>query len=243
MAVASLAPAIAGVRRGRAAPNPGSTLSRARCRRPQKGYQQLTGLSPEILKPVVGTVLIAVAALMLLAPKVNCPDRFAPLAGPLVGVGGGMLGGLAGQPGPIVFLYLLSCGVSGGRFVQYSSMYVALASVALTLAMGRAGAIGLEGAAFSAICTIPILFGMWVGQRVREVVSAGLFRKLVLGMVVLGGFSMVEPALSIIFAAHASGSAMVAQHRPSDSASQRHKGRSLTRAPLISAMDGRLGAF
>ncbi len=178
------------------------------------GVQLLTGLSPEILKPVVGTVLIAVAVLMLLAPKVNCPDRFAPMAGPLVGVGGGMLGGLAGQPGPIVFLYLLSRGVSGGRFVQYSSMYVALASVALTLALGRAGAIGLEGAAVSAICTIPILLGMWVGQRVREVVSAGLFRKLVLGMVVLGGFSMVEPALSIIFAAHASGSATVAQHRP-----------------------------
>jgi len=116
------------------------------------------------------------------------------LAGPLVGVGGGMLGGLAGQPGPIVFLYLLSCGVSGGRFVQYSSIYVALASVALTLAMGRAGAIGLEGAAFSAICTIPILFGMWVGQRVREVVSARLFRKLVLAWSSWAVFSMVEPA-------------------------------------------------
>src|SRR6266700_842927 len=80
------------------------------------GVQLLTGLSPEILKPVVGTVLFAVAVLMLLAPKVNCPDRFAPMAGPLVGVGGGMLGGLAGQPGPIVFLCRLSRGINGGRF-------------------------------------------------------------------------------------------------------------------------------
>jgi hypothetical protein len=37
MAVASLAPAIAGVRRGGAAPNAGATLSRVRCRRPQNG--------------------------------------------------------------------------------------------------------------------------------------------------------------------------------------------------------------
>jgi len=178
------------------------------------GVYLLTSLSPDILKAVVGTALIGVAALMLLAPKLNCPDRLAPVAGPLVGVGGGSLGGLAGQPGPIVFLYLLSRGLNGSRFVQYSSLYVALASVALTLALGRAGAIGWEDAAFSAMCTIPILLGMWVGQRARELVSAGLFRKLVLGMVVLGGFTMVEPALSIVFAAHASGPTVVAHHLP-----------------------------
>src|SRR3954454_15284595 len=163
------------------------------------GVHLLTSLSPEILKPVVGTALIAVAALMLLAPKLNCPNRFAPAAAPLVGVGGGILGGLAGQAGPIVFLYLLSRDINGSRFVQYSSLYIALTSVALTLALGGAGAIGFDSAAVSAVCTIPILLGMWVGQRVREGVSAGLFRKLVLGMVMLGGVSMVEPALSIAF--------------------------------------------
>jgi uncharacterized protein len=167
------------------------------------GVHLLTSLSPDILKPVVGIAQIAVAALMLLAPKANCPDRFAPVAGPLVGVGGGILGGLAGQAGPIVFLYLLSRGINGNRFVQYSSMYIVLASIALTLALGRAGAIGVDSAIVSAVCTIPILLGMWAGRRVREHVSAGLFRKLVLGMVMLGGITMVEPALSTVLAATA----------------------------------------
>jgi uncharacterized membrane protein YfcA len=176
------------------------------------GVELLTGLSPEILKPVVGAVLIAVAALMLLAPKLHCHDRVAPVAAPLVGVGG-ILGGLAGQPGPIVFLYLLSRGINGSRFVQCSSMYVALASTALTLALGGAVAIGFDGVTVSAVCTIPILLGMWVGQRVREGVPTALFRRLVLGMVILGGISMVEPALSIIFTAHASETAVAAQHR------------------------------
>jgi uncharacterized membrane protein YfcA len=176
------------------------------------GVYLLTSLSPDILKPVVGIALIAVAALMLLAPSLKCPDRFAPVAGPLVGVGGGILGGLAGQPGPIVFLYLLSRGINGNRFVQYSSMYIALASVALTLALSRVGAIGVDGATVSAVCTIPILLGMRVGQRAREVVSAGLFRKLVLGMVILGGVSMVGPAFSMIFTTAGLGSAGAAQH-------------------------------
>jgi uncharacterized protein len=158
------------------------------------GVHLLTSLSPSILKPVVGITLITIAAVMLLAPKVKCPDRFALVAGPLVGVGGGVLGGLAGQSGPIVFLYLLSRGINGNRFVQYSSMYVALTSVALTLALTGVGAVGVDGASVSVICTMPILLGMWVGQRVREVVSAELLRKLVLGMIILGGVSMVELA-------------------------------------------------
>jgi uncharacterized protein len=178
------------------------------------GVYLLTSLSPTVLKPVVGIALIAVAALMLVAPKVKCPDRFAPVVGPFVGVGGGVLGGLAGQPGPIVFLYLLSRGISGNRFVQYSSMYIALTSVALTLALSRVGAIGVDGATVSVICTMPILLGMWIGQRVREVVSAGLFRKLVLGMIILGGVSMVEPALSMIFAMAGSGSVEAAPRMP-----------------------------
>jgi uncharacterized membrane protein YfcA len=112
--------------------------------------------------------------------------------------------------GPIVFLYLLSRDINGSRFVQYSSSYIALTSIAL--ALGGAGAIGFDSAAVSAACTIPILLGMCIGQRVREGVSAGLFRKLVLGMVMLGGVSMVEPVLAIAFATAGSGSTEVAHH-------------------------------
>src|SRR5690242_13748674 len=46
------------------------------------GVYLLTGLSPDLLKPVVGVALIGVAALMLLAPKLVCPDHVAPFAGP-----------------------------------------------------------------------------------------------------------------------------------------------------------------
>jgi uncharacterized membrane protein YfcA len=163
------------------------------------GVHLLNNLSPDVLKPVAGIALIAVGLLMLLAPKVNCPDRYAPIAGPLAGIGGGILGGLVGQSAPVVSLYLLSRGINGGRFVQYSSMYLVIASAALTMALGKSGAFGSAGIVTSAACTIPILLGMWVGQRFRAGVPAALSRKLVLGVVVLGGLSMVQPAISVVF--------------------------------------------
>jgi uncharacterized membrane protein YfcA len=165
------------------------------------GVRLLTSLSPNILKPVVGAALIGVAVSMLVAPKLHCPERLAPIASPIAGIGSGILGGLAGQSAPILSLYLLSRGITGNRFVQYSSIYLVFASIALALTLGNAGAIGWMGATISTACSVPILFGMWVGQRVRAGVPAALSRKLVLCMVALGGISMVHLPLSTVFSA------------------------------------------
>ncbi|MGA8402090.1 MAG: sulfite exporter TauE/SafE family protein [Stellaceae bacterium] len=165
------------------------------------GVHLLTGLSPDVLKPIAGVALIVLALLMLLAPKLSCPDRYAPIASPLAGVGSGILGGLAGQSAPVMCLYLLSRGINGNRFVQYLSLYLVITSTALTIALGKSGALGWSGVAISAACTIPIVLGMWVGQRLRAGLPTALSRKLVLGVIVLGGISMTQPAVSAVFAA------------------------------------------
>jgi uncharacterized membrane protein YfcA len=168
------------------------------------GVYLLTSLSPDTLKPIIGMALIGVAVSMLLAPKLQCPDRFATIAGPIAGIGSGILGGLAGQSAPVVSLYLLSRGISGNRFVQYCSMYLIFASIALTLALGGAGAIGWAGATISLVWSLPILLGMWVGQRVRAGIPEALSRKLVLCVVVLGGLSMVHVPPFAVFSTPAS---------------------------------------
>jgi hypothetical protein len=100
-------------------------------------------------------------------------------------------------------LYLLSRGITGNRFVQYCSLYLIFASIALTVALGSAGAMSWDGAMISAVCSIPIFVGMWMGRRVRASIPEALARKLVLGMVVLGGLIMVDLPLSAVFSTSA----------------------------------------
>jgi len=52
---------------------------------------------------------------------------------------------------------------------------------------------------------------MWVGRRVRAGIPEALSRKLVLGMVVLGGLSMVHLPLFAIFSTPASHAATPTQ--------------------------------
>jgi uncharacterized membrane protein YfcA len=174
------------------------------------GVYLLTSLRPLVLQPLVGTALIAIAALMLVAPKLTCPARFEPVASPLVGFAGGVLGGLAGQPGPLVFLYLLSREITGSRFVQYSSMYVLISAIVLTTAMGHAGSMGWASATISAACTVPILIGMWLGTSLRGRVPPRMVRILILGVVFLGGINLIGPTL------HAFASTQVSSFRAPD---------------------------
>ena len=163
------------------------------------GVTLLTGLSPQTLKPLIGTVLILIAVLMLLSPKLVCPAGWERLLSPTVGFFGGILGGLAGQAGPLVFIYLLSQRITGDRFVQHSSMYLVIASIVLTLALGRAGAIGWAGAGLSLLCTLPILLGMRFGAGLRNKLPDALFRKMVLAVVILSGIDLCEPTFVTFF--------------------------------------------
>jgi uncharacterized membrane protein YfcA len=151
------------------------------------GVHLLATVDPVALKPVVGIVLIVIALLMLLSPHLVVPKAAEPFASPVVGLIGGILGGLAALPGPFVFIYLIALGIKRDQFVQHSSMFLAVAATLMAITLGGGGMMGWSDALISAAASLPIFLGMWVGTFVRQFVSPDLFRKLILGVVVLSG--------------------------------------------------------
>jgi hypothetical protein len=93
-------------------------------------------MDPAALKPVVGIALVSIAVLMLLSPRLIVSKTVEPVASPVVGVIGGLLGGLAALPGPLVFIYLIALGIERDRFVQYSSMFLAVAASLMAITLG-----------------------------------------------------------------------------------------------------------
>jgi uncharacterized membrane protein YfcA len=151
------------------------------------GVRLLATIDPAALKPVVGIVLIAVAVSMLLSPRLVVPKAAEPFASPVVGIVGGILGGLAALPGPFVFIYLIALGIKRDQFVQHSSMFLVVAATLMAIALGGGGLMGWSDALISAAASLPVFLGMWAGTYVRQFVSPELFRKLILGVVMLSG--------------------------------------------------------
>jgi uncharacterized membrane protein YfcA len=160
------------------------------------GVSLLASTSPAVLKPIVGIILIAIALLMLVSPRLSVPSKAEPIASPFAGLVGGLAGGLAALPGPFVFMYLLALGINRDRFVQYSSMFLTVAATLMTLTLSGKGMLGWSDAIISTLATLPIFAGMWIGTHVRQFVSADIFRKVILGVVGLSGFHLVASAVS-----------------------------------------------
>jgi uncharacterized membrane protein YfcA len=161
------------------------------------GVYALVTIRIDLLKPLVGAILIVVVTLMLLSPHIVVPPKSEYYVGPLAGLVGGILGGLAALAGPFVFIYILALGLSKDRFVQYSSMYLVVASTLLTVTLGGFGGLGWRDALISTCAVIPIIVGMRLGAQLRAFVSPPMFRRLILLVVMVSGVHLVAGSISI----------------------------------------------
>jgi len=48
----------------------------------------------------------------------------------------------------------------------------------------------------SAAAALPIFLGMWVGTHIRQLVSPELFRKVILGLVMVSGVNLIANGMS-----------------------------------------------
>jgi len=156
------------------------------------GVCLLTTVRVDILKPIVGVILIGVVGLMFFAPQLAVAQDHEKYLGPIVGLFGGILGGLAALPGPFVFVYILALGFSKDRFVQYSSMFLVVAAALMAVTLRGFGALGWADLIGSTLAVIPILVGMKLGAGLRVYLSPPLFRKIILAVVMLSGIHMIS---------------------------------------------------
>ncbi len=160
------------------------------------GVQLLeAGADPRLASAAAGVALILAAALMLAAPKLRVDPRHAVTAGVAVGFLGGVMGGAAALPGPLVFAFLMAKGLRGGEFTGEASMFLVVSSLALTVALAGTGGFDWQDAMISAGALVPVALGMYAGQKLRGRIAPEIFKRLVLLAVLASGAELVRRAV------------------------------------------------
>jgi uncharacterized protein len=159
------------------------------------GVAILLNVDPAAAKIVAGASVILVAALSLLASKLQIKQRMIGPAGLGAGFCGGLLGGVAALSGPLVFIFLLAKGLSGRAFTKEASMFLVVSSVVLAAALSSSSRFDWRDVLISALATAPVVAGMLIGQQVRDAVPAYAFKKLVVLVVLLSGAQLVWKGL------------------------------------------------
>jgi len=159
------------------------------------GVHLLLSIDRRLLSLILGISFLALAALLLLMPRVRISEATARWAGPMVGLAAGVLGGMSAMFGPPMIAYLVGCGTDPDSFVKQMAIFAFTASLAMLLALGGSGSMTGMDVVVSAVAIIPIQAGMPLGRWLRRRTKPQWFRVGVLVVLALGGLDMLLRAL------------------------------------------------
>jgi len=151
------------------------------------GVRVLLALDANVARIIAGLVLMGVAGITLLAPRLQLQSRSVLPAGIAFGFFGGILGGVAAMPGPLVFIFLLAKGLRGKAFTKEASLYLVVSAGLLAILLTASRAFSWFDVSVSAAAMLPVALGMHLGQNMRDKIAPETFRKLVLVAVIAAG--------------------------------------------------------
>jgi hypothetical protein len=159
------------------------------------GAYLLPFVSPQAFRMGVGILLIVYCGLLLIGRLRFQVRNAGGMADAAVGLGGGVMGGLAGLSGPLPTLWsnLRGWGKDEKRGViqAYNTAILGFALVAqavagiLTLELGQLVLVALPGT----------LIGAWLGRRVYTGLDNARFEKAVVSVLFLSGFGLLWGSL------------------------------------------------
>ncbi|WP_338662347.1 sulfite exporter TauE/SafE family protein [Pararoseomonas sp. SCSIO 73927] len=148
----------------------------------------LTNGNPRLALAGLGAALIANAAIGLRPrPFPRLPPQHEGWAGPLAGAATGVVTGATGVSVIPLAPYLGSLGLPRDQMVQALGLSFTVTMVGLASAFGQAGVYSDGLAWASALCLIPAMAGMALGNAARKRISPETFRRwFYFGLLALG---------------------------------------------------------
>lgn len=157
--------------------------------------QLLVALDARTTYLSLGVIVVAFALFNLVAHRVVLPPRLEKPLGPVVGVLAGALGGLSNFFGPPIIVYLVSLQLPKDAFVAAVGLAFVAAGLPLWGTLAAEGVLGPQELLLSAVFVLPVMLGVLFGQRLRQRVPQQSFRRILLGVLVLIGLSLVRRGL------------------------------------------------
>jgi len=142
-------------------------------------------------RAALGVALVVYALYALVAPVFRVPQRRERWLGPLVGAVSGVVTGATGVFVMPAVPYLQSLGLQREELVQALGLAFTVSTISLTTGLVLNGAFGVQQLGLSALAVLPALLGMWLGQVIRQRISARVFRACFLGFLLLLGLELM----------------------------------------------------
>ena len=155
----------------------------------------LTMLKTSRLDLVLGIVVIVFVISNLLPRQFSIAPQHERWVGAPVGLVAGVIGGLSGQYGPPLGIYLLSLNVPKDAFIATMSLTLEVGGLALLASMLSFHVLHVQELTYSTLAVIPAFVGLVLGEHARNRFSQDAFRKAVLVILVVTAAFLIRRGL------------------------------------------------
>ena len=155
------------------------------------GAWLLPHVSPGAFRSGLGVILVVLCGFLLLGRRPYRVRRGGRWADGLVGLGGGLLGGVAGLSGPLPTLW---AGLRGWGKDERRAIFQGFNFCVLLFALVSQAVAGYLTASVGALVLTALpgtLIGAWIGRRLYARLDTTRFNQLVLGVLLLAGVAMI----------------------------------------------------
>ena len=155
------------------------------------GTWMLQSVDAEVIRNALGAFLVCYAAYGLAMPRVRMPHAGGRVADGAVGFAGGVLGGLAGLSGALPTIWAGLRGWSRDEQRAVYQPFIVVVQIWALASLAAAGGVGREAVGWAAICLPAFGLGIFLGMRAYARIDERGFRKVVLGLLLASGTTLV----------------------------------------------------
>ena len=141
----------------------------------------------------LGAALLLYALVGLFLPALHVPASAERWAGPVCGLITGIITSATGVFVIPAVPYLQALSLNKNQLVQALGLSFSVSTLALAAGLYWRGALGGGELNASVLALLPAMLGMWLGQCLRQRISATLFKRVFfIGMAVLGAHLLIS---------------------------------------------------
>ncbi len=155
------------------------------------GTWALHYIEPAIFRSIIGTFLLAYGIWILIRPHASIGELGGRTADGLVGLSGGFMGGFAGLSGLFPTLWVGARGWSKNRQRgTYQAFIVVMHAIGVATFAANGMLTQRTGTDFL-WCLPAIVIGSWLGVKVYPYLNEILFKRIILGLILLSGVTLL----------------------------------------------------
>ena len=144
----------------------------------------------------MGIIVIVFSLSNLIDKNFTIQPKIELVVSPFIGIVAGILGGISSLIGPLIAMYLIALKLEKDFFVITIAIIFLCFSITLYTTLTINGVMNFNNITGSILATIPVMFGVIIGNKLRSKVNQKKFKVFLIVFLIIIGINLIRKGLS-----------------------------------------------